>query len=51
MGVSDAGMVAVEGLHAGDEVANSSFEKLQDGAKVAISTMPLPSTSSETGAP
>jgi multidrug efflux system membrane fusion protein len=50
-GVSDAGMIAVEGLHAGDEVANSSFEKLQDGAKVAISTMPLPSTASETGAP
>ena len=50
-GVSDAGMIAVEGLHAGDEVANSSFEKLQDGAKVAISTMPLPSTTTETGAP
>jgi multidrug efflux system membrane fusion protein len=50
-GVSDAGMIAVEGIHAGDEVANSSFEKLQDGAKVEISTMPLPSTTSETGAP
>jgi multidrug efflux system membrane fusion protein len=50
-GVSDAGMIAVNGIHAGDEVANSSFEKLQDGAKVAISTMPLPSDASETGAP
>lgn len=50
-GVSDTGMIAVEGLHGGDEVANSSFEKLQDGAEVAISTMPLPSTASETGAP
>jgi multidrug efflux system membrane fusion protein len=50
-GVSDAGTIAVEGIHAGDEVANSSFEKLQDGAKVEISKMPLPSTTSETGAP
>jgi membrane fusion protein, multidrug efflux system len=50
-GVSDAGMIAVEGIHAEDEVANSSFEKLQDGARVEISKMPLPSTTSETGAP
>jgi membrane fusion protein, multidrug efflux system len=45
-GVSDGGMTAVEGIHMGDVVANSSFEKLQDGAKVAISQVPLPSSTS-----
>jgi membrane fusion protein, multidrug efflux system len=45
-GVSDGGMTAVEGIHMGDVVANSSFEKLQDGAKVAISQAPLPSSTS-----
>jgi multidrug efflux system membrane fusion protein len=35
-GASDGGMTAVEGIQPGDVVANSSFEKLQPNAKVAI---------------
>jgi len=50
-GGSDSGMIAVEGLHPGDVVANSSFEKLQDGSKITVSSAQLPSTSSETNAP
>jgi multidrug efflux system membrane fusion protein len=50
-GASDSGMTAVEGIRAGDLVANSSFEKLQDGSKIAVSTQQLPSTSNETNAP
>ena len=33
-GVTDAGQTAVEGINPGDVVANSSFEKLQNGSKV-----------------
>jgi membrane fusion protein, multidrug efflux system len=50
-GVSNAGIVAVEGIHPGDVVADSSFEKLTDGAKVTISKMQLPSRTSESNAP
>jgi multidrug efflux system membrane fusion protein len=50
-GVSDSGMTVVEGIHSGDVVANSSFEKLQDGSKITVSTAQLPTTSSETNAP
>lgn len=50
-GGSDSGMIAVEGLHPGDVVANSSFEKLQDGSKITVSSAQLPSISSETNAP
>jgi multidrug efflux system membrane fusion protein len=50
-GVSDSGMTVVEGIHSGDVVANSSFEKLQDGSKIKVSTAQLPTTSSETNAP
>jgi membrane fusion protein, multidrug efflux system len=35
-GATDADMTAVEGIQPGDVVANSSFEKLQPNAKVAI---------------
>ncbi len=34
-GVSDNGMTAVTGIKAGDVVADSSFDKLTDGAKIA----------------
>jgi multidrug efflux system membrane fusion protein len=51
LGVSEAGMTVVEGINSGDVVANSSFEKLQDGSKIAVSTAQLPTTSSETRAP
>ena len=50
-GVANAGIVAVEGIHSGDVVADSSFEKLQDGSKVTISKVQLPSRSSESNAP
>jgi multidrug efflux system membrane fusion protein len=35
-GVVDAGFTATEGLAPGDVVANSSFERLRDGAKVEV---------------
>jgi len=34
-GVSDSGFTQVTGINPGDVVANSSFDKLQDGTKVA----------------
>lgn len=51
-GTTDAGETAVEGINPGDEVATSSYEKLQDGAKVNISKKPLPQNpNSESNAP
>jgi multidrug efflux system membrane fusion protein len=44
-GTFDNGETAVQGIHPGDVVANSSFEKLQDGLPVTISKVKLPSTS------
>jgi multidrug efflux system membrane fusion protein len=46
-GVSDNGMVAVQGIKAGDVVADSSFEKLQNGSKITISKIKLPSSSGD----
>jgi multidrug efflux system membrane fusion protein len=42
-GVSDSGMTAVEGINPGDVVATSSFNKLQNVAKVVISNQPTTS--------
>jgi len=50
-GVSDAGKTAVQGLNPGEVVADSSFEKLQNGSKVAISETPLPNSPSEGKSP
>lgn len=51
-GVEDSGITAVDGIKPGDVVANSSFEKLQNNAKVKIVTTPIsPSANSETAAP
>jgi len=36
-GVTDAGITEVTGISPGDALANSSFEKLQDNAKVVVS--------------
>ena len=44
-GMSDKGETAVEGIDAGDVVANSSFEKLQNNSPITISKTKLPSTS------
>ncbi|HEY1809818.1 MAG TPA: efflux RND transporter periplasmic adaptor subunit [Acidobacteriaceae bacterium] len=41
-GASDNGMTAVQGLQAGETVADSSFEKLLDGSSVSISKLGLP---------
>ena len=46
-GVTEGGMTAVEGINPGDVVANSSFEKLQNNAKVVISKKPIPPATSE----
>jgi len=35
-GVTDGGLTQVEGINPGDEVANSSFDKLQDNSKVSL---------------
>jgi multidrug efflux system membrane fusion protein len=50
-GVTDAGKTAVQGVNEGEVVADSSFEKLQNGSKVTISQKPLPSSSGEGNAP
>ena len=46
LGVTDGGMTQIDGLNPGDVVANSSFDKLQDNAAVAVSNTPVsPGTS------
>ena len=50
-GISDAGNTGVQGVNAGEIVANSSFEKLRNGAQVTITQQPPPSSSSEGNAP
>jgi membrane fusion protein, multidrug efflux system len=35
-GVTDKGLTQVEGINPGDVVANSSFDKLQDNARVTL---------------
>ncbi|HEX4286293.1 MAG TPA: efflux RND transporter periplasmic adaptor subunit [Terracidiphilus sp.] len=45
VGISDKGNTAVQGIQTGDVVANSSFEKLQNGSQITVSKMKLPSTS------
>ena len=50
-GTTDAGLTAVQGINPGDEVATSSFEKLQEGSKVIISKRPLPDNLTESNVP
>jgi multidrug efflux system membrane fusion protein len=50
-GVSDEGIVAVQGVQPGDVIANSSFEKLQNGSPVKISKVALSSSTSESNIP
>jgi multidrug efflux system membrane fusion protein len=47
-GISDGGNTAVTGINPGDVVANSSFQKLVDGAPVYLSKVAIPATSSDT---
>lgn len=44
-GQADHGDTAVQGINPGDVVANSSFEKLQNGSQVTVSKVNLPATS------
>ena len=46
-GVSDKGQTAVEGIQPGDVIANSSFEKLQNGTAVTNSNVALPAGNSD----
>jgi multidrug efflux system membrane fusion protein len=52
-GNSDRGNTAVQGIQPGDVVANSSFEKLQNGSQITVSQFKLPATSNaaESNAP
>ncbi len=50
-GVSEASVTEVSGLNAGDVIADSSFEKLQDGAKVTITKQVLLPSNNESDAP
>jgi multidrug efflux system membrane fusion protein len=50
-GTTDHGVTAVEGINAGDELATSSFERLQSGSKVIISKQPLAQENPESNAP
>jgi multidrug efflux system membrane fusion protein len=42
---------AVTGINPGDVVANSSFDKLQDKAKIVVSKQPIPASTSGSNAP
>jgi membrane fusion protein, multidrug efflux system len=44
-GVTDGGKTAVQGVNEGEVVANSSFEKLQNGSEVVVSQQALPGLS------
>ena len=44
-GVTEGDNTSVTGINPGDVVANSSFDKLQDKAKVVISKQPMPTSS------
>jgi membrane fusion protein, multidrug efflux system len=48
-GVTDAGNTQVDGINPGDVVANSSFDKLQDNAKVAVDNNNQPANGSGNG--
>jgi multidrug efflux system membrane fusion protein len=50
-GVIDNGTTEVTGIHPDDVLANSSFDKLQDNAKIAVSNSPLPAATSGSNAP
>jgi membrane fusion protein, multidrug efflux system len=50
-GVTEGGVTAVQGLNDGDVVADSSFEKLQDGSKITVSKQRILPSNSESNAP
>ena len=50
-GVTDAGVTEVTGIAPGDVLANSSFDKLQDNARVVVSSKPIPGNNAGSTAP
>jgi multidrug efflux system membrane fusion protein len=50
-GTTDHGVTAVEGINAGDQLATSSFERLQNDSKIIISKQPLAQETTESNAP
>jgi membrane fusion protein, multidrug efflux system len=54
-GVTDGGLTQVDGIDAGDVVANSSFDKLQDNTAITVSnkapTKPAPGSTNGSSAP
>jgi multidrug efflux system membrane fusion protein len=50
-GVTEGGVTQVQGLNAGDVIADSSFEKIQDGSKVVISKAKILPSNDESNAP
>jgi multidrug efflux system membrane fusion protein len=50
-GVTESATTAVEGLNDGDVVADSSFEKLQDGSKITVSKQKILPSNNESNAP
>jgi membrane fusion protein, multidrug efflux system len=50
-GVTDDGMAQVTGINPGDEVATSSFDKLQDNSKVTVSKTTAPANSAGSSTP
>ena len=50
-GVTDGGVTQVDGINPGDVVANSSFDKLQDNAAVAIAAKPATAGTNASSAP
>jgi multidrug efflux system membrane fusion protein len=50
-GVSEGSVTEVDGLNPGDVVADSSFEKLQDGSKIVISKQQILPSNNESDAP
>jgi multidrug efflux system membrane fusion protein len=50
-GVTNGGITQVDGINPGDVVANSSFDKLQDNAAVAVSSAPAPGGANSNSAP
>jgi multidrug efflux system membrane fusion protein len=51
VGVTNAQTAQVTGINPGDVLATSSFDKLQDGAAVSISTKPIAANPSGSSAP
>ncbi len=48
-GVTEGDNTSVTGLNPGDVVADSSFDKLQDKAKISVSKQPMPNSSTTIG--